>query len=463
MMCCANAKPTIVEFLLSTAGSNIHQKDIENNFTPIHRAIYYGWIDIAIILKKYGATFGSFDADFSTPLQLIPYSCQYSAETCAYVYGKNKNYNLGIGNLTSRDYPDQLKALPPIKQASINKLYGCGVSKEGRIGNGSEATIVSPQEISIKFNHKHERITMVSAGLHHSLILTHKSVYGCGSNKHFQLGLRNNEKALVFTEIGFDRTEVSVHKIQTVIACDYHSLFVSKQGVFVCGLNVGQFGGIQESIIYPRRLPHPASNQDLEIKWAQSNNCCICTYSSHKEMTFFTIFYNRRVKTYKNPLMEVITQCAISGGEMLYNSDEISKSSSQKPLTVTVMTEFKNLYIWYEDLSQFVKVHVSTLFSTQIREFTTCGDGLLIEAEGQLFKASFQHKVSKMHQIDSDFQEFHSKRDVSQFQCSKMSLKRVPYVTNVNSYCCDVDGESYVVMMNHRNVKVSYFLKTIFL
>ncbi|KAG5683125.1 hypothetical protein PVAND_012425 [Polypedilum vanderplanki] len=470
MLACSNAKPLVTEFLLNQ-GANYLAKDFESQQNAMHRACHYGWIENILILKKFGASFDTFDADFLTPLQMIPYSCQYSAEHLAYVFGKNKNYNLGIGNVTSRNYPDLIKSLPSMHSVSINKfhslfltnsgqLFACGVNKEGRLGIGNEATVVNPQEITFKSNYKNERIIAISAGLFHSLVLTQKSVYAAGSNKYFQLGIKNVERALTFSEVNFDRTEVSVHKIHTIIACDYHSVFVSPQGVYICGLNVGQFGGIQESVPYPRVLSNPVPGQkDLTIKWAQSNNCCICVYATHKEMNYFTVYYNRRVKSYKNPLMEGMEQCAIIGGELNYNSDEIMKNSSQKPLFVTILTQYKNLFIWYEDISKFVKVHMSPLFTTQIREFMPCNDGLLIDADEQLFTATIQHKLTKMYQLNSEYQEFHSKRDIAEFLCSKILLKRVQNVSNVSAFVCDADGESFITIMNHRTVKTPEFVK----
>lgn len=478
MMACSNLKSIVAEFLLSH-GANVNQRDWESGWTPLHRALFYGNIENALLLKRYGASFDTFDNDFITPLQLVPYRCTFSTELDPYVFGKNKNYNLGIGNINSRLYPELLKSLPNISRTSVNKyhslflsdreskskLYGCGISKEGRLGVGSEATVVNAQEIPIKFNHRNDTIIDISAGLHHSLILTEKSVYGCGSNKHFQLGLRNVEKSLLFTEIHFDRTEVNVTKLNTIIACDYHSVFANNQGVYICGLNLGQFGGIQESVTFPRKLANPAPQNDLQIKWVQSNNACICVYAATKEAPFLTIYYNRKVKSYKNPMMEEIKLCTIIGGEMLYNSDEISKNSSQKPLMIVLMTQYKNLYIWYEDIMQFVKVHVSPLFTEHLQyfdDFLPCGDGILLKAQGQLFEASFQHKIAKMYHVDSEFQEFHSKRDVAQFQCSKMTFKRLPCVVNVSSYSCDIDGESFIAVMNHRVVKVPIIKKEIF-
>lgn len=239
-------------------GANIQTKDAENAWTPLHRSIHYACLEIAVLLKRYGASFDALDSDFFTPLQLIPqFSPTQRTELSVNVWGKNKNYNLGVGNVTTRNYPDAIKGLPMIAKASINKfhslflsstgaLWGSGHSKEGRLGIGSELTVTSPQEIPVKFGHKNEKIVEVSAGMSHSLILTNKAVYGAGSNKHLQLGMKNVETVLAFKEVPLDRSDVDFKSMLCIIATDYHSLFVSKNGVFVCGLNVGQFGGIQE-------------------------------------------------------------------------------------------------------------------------------------------------------------------------------------------------------------------------
>lgn len=84
-----------------------------------------------------------------------------------------------------------------------------------------------------------------------------------------------------------------------------------------------------QSIATVRRLPYPLL-PNLRVVWATSNNACICAYLVDKNSSYLYIFYNRKMKTYKNPLNHVLKQCAITGGEMMYNSDEVVKLSSRK-------------------------------------------------------------------------------------------------------------------------------------
>ena len=72
--------------------------------------------------------------------------------------------------------------------------------------------------------------------------------------------------------------------------------------------------------------------------------------------------------------MEEFVKIAVTGGELLYNSNEISKVVRkfeflnkinilmlknylilEKPLEIIILTVAKNIYLWYDDLQQFVK------------------------------------------------------------------------------------------------------------
>lgn len=127
---------------------------------------------------------------------------------------------------------------------------------------------------------------------------------------------------------------------------------------------------------------------------------------------------------------------------------------TEKPLSITIITEHNNLYIWYEDIMKFVKVHMSTLFTTQITSISTCGEQLLMIANGHLFHANIQHKMSKIYRLESEFQEYSSKKDIAEYLCSKMKIKRVQHLSNVMEICCDINGESFISILGHVAIHV---------
>lgn len=69
-ICCSLDRYRLAEWLLNH-GSFINFKDRESGSTPLHRAIYYGCIDCAVLLIRYGANPQIMDVDQRTPLQYI--------------------------------------------------------------------------------------------------------------------------------------------------------------------------------------------------------------------------------------------------------------------------------------------------------------------------------------------------------------------------------------------------------
>lgn len=103
------------------------------------------------------------------------------------VWGKNKNYNLGIGNVEGRDNPDFIdffrKHRITIEKMSINSyhsmfltkngdVYATGHGRGGRLGNGAENTVVFPTKVPVHTRSAEERIIDVDTGRHHTLLLS---------------------------------------------------------------------------------------------------------------------------------------------------------------------------------------------------------------------------------------------------------------------------------------------------
>lgn len=56
--------------------------------------------------------------------------------------------------------------------ATNNDLYSVGHGVGGRLGHGSESTVVQPQKLNLRFKRTDEKIVSFSASKNHSLILT---------------------------------------------------------------------------------------------------------------------------------------------------------------------------------------------------------------------------------------------------------------------------------------------------
>lgn len=104
------------------------------------------------------------------------------------VWGKNKNYNLGIGNIP-REVPEFVdffrKNRIYIQQVSMNSyhtlflsegyVYATGHGNGGRLGTGDELTLVTPKKVNFQFKDENEKIVYISAGKNHSIALSNKN------------------------------------------------------------------------------------------------------------------------------------------------------------------------------------------------------------------------------------------------------------------------------------------------
>lgn len=205
----------IVDFLLKQ-GASINLKDRESGQSPLTRAILYGNLAEAVLLSKNGASLMP-DNDFINPLQYCyrvkkPIDNENRCET--FVWGKNKNYNIGIGNMQERTTPDYLDAFRKskiyVQQVSMSSYHTMFLTDDGDLfvtghnGKGARPwTLVSPNKVKIPYKEEDEKIISISAGKNHSLVLTSKNrVYTTGSNSHGQLGIKLcPEMVLSFTEV----------------------------------------------------------------------------------------------------------------------------------------------------------------------------------------------------------------------------------------------------------------------
>lgn len=135
-----------------------------------------------------------------------------------FVWGTNRNYNLGLENKEGKSHPHYLDCFSK-QNVSINSislscyhclyvddrgdLYSVGLGDGGRLGTNKETTLLVPKKIYLTNKHKNERVTCISAARNHSIVLTNENrIFTTGLNTHAQLGQRNAiEKSLIFRDI----------------------------------------------------------------------------------------------------------------------------------------------------------------------------------------------------------------------------------------------------------------------
>lgn len=184
--------------------------------------------------------------------------------------GSNVNYQLGTGTKDDRQNMYQL-AIDQLKKThgldlttsrfskilisryhsivvtTKNKVYTCGNSSRGRLGNGVADT---PQASFTQILDLGDlKIIMIDTSNHHSLLLTAQSdVYSWGWNGYGQLGYstagKNVDLEKNFGSVPRRIPFLDGEDVVSIACSKIHSCAATRDGrLFMWGLNVGQLGG----------------------------------------------------------------------------------------------------------------------------------------------------------------------------------------------------------------------------
>ena len=173
-----------------------------------------------------------------------------------FVYGTNRNGQLGKRSIIFTRIPQLILNLPKIKQISTGQLYSIIVSKNnevftfgynefGQLGLGDDNERRTPERVTFYSNGKiiFPIIKEISGGSDHSLILTENNkIYGFGNNYFGQLGAETDNVGSS-VPILIDTTMIT-DKIKSIQTGNGYSLILTENGeVYSFGNNLeGQLG-----------------------------------------------------------------------------------------------------------------------------------------------------------------------------------------------------------------------------
>ncbi|KAI8986522.1 hypothetical protein BDB01DRAFT_612890 [Pilobolus umbonatus] len=329
----------IAEMLLDCPLVDVNVQDRENGWTALHRALYMGHIEMAmLLLKREDINLTIKDHEGLEPFELYEItimsesyprlraiSSQQSSipgeedamegkdrmgGTDLYTWGHNTNYVLGHADSENRIRPERLKLQSEVEKHIIHKpelviesitmskfhmailtsdpaynLLVCGFGRGGRLGTGKDIeTQFTPAPI-----HWSERIQHVALGRDHTIAVTESgNVLSFGSNRYGQLGYGidgtqgTEENAMQFTPRKIQAQSLKKQPIIGVAASRVHSVAYTSEAVFTFGLNQGQLGYHQSDNESCQNIPRKVAISHGIIQVVANDNGTAILTTNHE-------------------------------------------------------------------------------------------------------------------------------------------------------------------------------------
>lgn len=470
-------KRKVVRWLLAQ-GVPLNQKDIESGYTPLHRALFYGHVHVAIALIKAGANISALDYDALTPLDHINFdrpqlvSFTFSLPKHVYVWGSNSNYNLGQAHQGTRTSPGWLEFFhregQVITDVALNKfhtlflatsgrVYACGIGHGGRLGLEITSPVVTPRPVKGLLQ---SNVIKVSTGPDHSMFLTDTGqVWTCGTNSYHQLGINPPPDSVYTPKL---LTWHKNHKDEVIVgigAARYHSVIWTSRVLYSFGLNAGQLGHFknenERTIINPRSVTSIVLREEGTLACVGVSDGATVVSTSFGDVYVLHQYQTRKVAS----RMLGVEKVACTGGHLdsRVGADGLTeKGGTSLKIAVLVGGGVGHLYLWTEETAHLSRCLFTINRKINLIDFCLNVHSLdLVSDEGEAFSAivlpprerkATDKVLGKPWGPSGKFNEF-----VDRSSCIMLRLTRIVALHRTVAIMCDPKGRNFAALQNDPN------------
>ncbi|KZV84965.1 hypothetical protein EXIGLDRAFT_726601 [Exidia glandulosa HHB12029] len=317
-----------VRLLLAHPAIQLNAQDVESHWTPLHRALYAGNVEAALLLLQRPETdvqlkdsegYTAFDLYNSTVEGTSP---ERDVPGDVYTWGTNRNATLGHGDADDRAFPDSLDLPPddakakssiasrfttvPARHIAMGRLHTglltaepqrnlrlCGIASAGRLGPSQTASGTLQIQYAIApLSALPHNIAAIALGQDHSLAVTSSGeLFSWGSNRYGQLGYVIEGAAVGDIQAAPRKIAGGLRKekVHGVAACRTASACWTTEGhVYTWGTNVGQLGydrtANQQIQVLPRRV---TTLEEQVASVALSDSAMVCLLRTSDVLCYY--------------------------------------------------------------------------------------------------------------------------------------------------------------------------------
>ncbi|XP_068231446.1 inhibitor of Bruton tyrosine kinase [Palaemon carinicauda] len=470
-------KRKVVRWLLAQ-GVPLNQKDTESGYTPLHRALFYGHVQVAVALIKAGANISSLDYDALTPLDHINFdrpnlvSFTFSLPKHVYVWGSNSSYNLGQAHQCDRTSPGWLELFQRegqiITDVALNKfhtlflatsgrVYACGLGHGGRLGLDITSPVVTPRLVKGLLQNN---VIKVSTGPNHSMFLTDTGqVWTCGTNSHHQLGLNPPPETVYTPKL---LTWHKNHKDEVIVgigAARYHSVIWTSRVLYSFGLNAGQLGHFkndnEHTIINPRSVTSIVLREEGTLACVGVSDGATVVSTSFGDVYVLHQYQTRKVAS----RMLGVVKVACTGGHLdsrVGPEGLTEKGGTSLKIAVLIGGGVGHLYLWTEETAHLSRCLFTINRKINLTDFCLNVNSLaIVTDEGEAFSAivlpqreskATDKVLGKPWGPSGKFNEF-----VDRSSCIVLRLTRIVALHRTVAIMCDPKGRNFAALQNDPN------------
>ncbi|XP_064411625.1 inhibitor of Bruton tyrosine kinase-like isoform X2 [Latimeria chalumnae] len=466
-------KKGVVDWLLEVKGADPSVKDKESGWTALHRSIFYGHIDCAMVLLKHGSGLLVQDKEGLTALDLAmkdrPAHVVFrnSDPTEVYTWGNNINFTLGHGSQQSKHHPELVDLFPRtgvyIKQVVLCKfhsvflsqkgqIYTCGHGQGGRLGHGDEQTYLIPRMVDGLISH---RCSQVAAAKDHTVVLTEDGyVYTFGLNTFHQLGIvpppaSSNLPRQVHSKNLKGRTVIGV------AAGRFHTVLWTREAVYTMGLNGGQLGYLldpngEKCIAAPRQVS-ALHHKDITISLAAASDGATVCVTEKGDVYLLTDYQCKKLASKQLNIRKVL----VTGGFLDHRTDpQVLQEGGGEKVCILALDAAGRVFCWRSATSSVKQCRWAYGRQVFMSDVALSKNGLMfITKEGEGFtgqwtgdaKRNSEKKEDVSNLLNSPVLHFNTE---SNDAYERIRLEKLLSVHRAVSVTMDSNGRNFAVLQS---------------